>query len=90
MREKKPVPMSTILRNKEARLQSRILMAPCEGCIHAVSVAKSKGLNGRTYELKCCNYILDTGRKRPCPPGKDCTVKEIGDRKKMVPFDAIM
>lgn len=23
----------------------------------------------------CCNYILDEGHSRPCPPGKDCTVK---------------
>ena len=21
-----------------------------------------------------CHYILDEGRKRPCDPGKDCTV----------------
>lgn len=21
-----------------------------------------------------CHYILDTGKKRPCPPGKECTV----------------
>lgn len=22
---------------------------------------------------KCCNYIFVRGKKRPCPPGKDCT-----------------
>lgn len=21
-----------------------------------------------------CHYLLDTGKKRPCPPGKKCTV----------------
>ena len=28
----------------------------------------------------CCNYILDEGHSRPCPPGKGCTVKVIGKR----------
>jgi hypothetical protein len=26
------------------------------------------------YEL-CCNYYLDTDKRRPCPPGTGCTVK---------------
>ena len=25
--------------------------------------------------FRCCHYLLMTGKKRPCPPGKDCTVK---------------
>ena len=24
----------------------------------------------------CCNYIFVEGYSRPCPPGKDCTVKK--------------
>ena len=36
----------------------------CRGCVHYYGM------------IKCCNYILDKGRSRPCPPGKDCTVKE--------------
>lgn len=24
---------------------------------------------------KCCNYIFVRGEKRPCHPGKDCTVR---------------
>ena len=24
---------------------------------------------------RCCHYILIEGKRRPCPPGKDCTVK---------------
>ena len=23
----------------------------------------------------CCCYLLITDKRRPCPPGKDCTVK---------------
>ena len=23
----------------------------------------------------CCDYMLMTGRRRPCPPGAECTVK---------------
>ena len=33
----------------------------------------------------CCCYILLNGKKRPCPPGKDCTVKKPrkGGRRKV-------
>lgn len=31
-----------------------------------------------------CHYILLTGKKRPCPPGKDCTVKKERRRRKKV------
>ena len=39
---------------------------PCDGCewFYAVYAVN-----------RCCNYLLDTGRRRPCPPGKGCTVK---------------
>lgn len=30
---------------------------------------------------RCCNYIFVRGEKRPCPPGKDCTVKKKERRK---------
>ena len=23
----------------------------------------------------CCHYLFETDQRRPCPPGKDCTVK---------------
>ena len=39
----------------------------CEGCIFYDGVYDSN---------KCCNYFLDTGMRRPCPPGKGCTVKK--------------
>ncbi len=29
------------------------------------------------YEcLYYCAYLIQTDKRRPCPPGKDCTVKE--------------
>ena len=39
---------------------------PCAGCLHFYGAYKDN---------RCCNYILDTGKKRPCPPGEGCTVK---------------
>ena len=38
----------------------------CEGCKH---------FRGEFVINQCCNYLFDTGKRRPCPPGKDCTVK---------------
>ena len=35
--------------------------------------------------MRCCNYFLVTNQRRPCPPGKGCTVKvgrEVKRRKK--------
>lgn len=38
----------------------------CLGCIYMGWVGSYLG---------CCNYLLMTGKRRPCPPGKECTVK---------------
>jgi hypothetical protein len=38
----------------------------CEGCVY---------YRGDFEINKCCNYYLDTGKRRPCPPGRDCTSK---------------
>lgn len=38
----------------------------CEGCIYYSA----------DYEVnKCCNYIFIEDKRRPCPPGNDCTVR---------------
>ncbi len=47
---------------KEARDRS----VGCKGCTYAKRYA---------YEAYFCEYYLQTGKRRPCPPGKDCTVK---------------
>ena len=35
----------------------------------------------------CCNYIFCEGHSRPCPPGKDCTVKIKGKRYRSKRFE---
>ena len=42
----------------------------CEGCVY---------YQGQL--IKTCNYIFEKGERRPCPPGKGCTVK-LKRRKK--------
>lgn len=37
---------------------------------------------GMTVEVRCCNYFLMTGRKRPCEAGKGCKVRKEGGREK--------
>ena len=44
----------------------------CAGCIH---------FGWANSSLGCCNYIFNTGHRRPCPPGKGCTVKTKKRRK---------
>ena len=39
----------------------------CEGCIH---------FRGDFEINRCCNYYLDTGKRRPCAFGDGCTVKQ--------------
>ncbi len=41
----------------------------CRGCVHF----------GLCYHYGCCNYFIDTDELRPCPPGRGCTVKKLGD-----------
>ena len=38
----------------------------CEGCIY---------FRGEFEINRCCNYYLDTDKRRPCPPGEGCTVR---------------
>lgn len=44
----------------------------CVGCVHYY---------GYYRDNKCCNYIFDTGHRRPCPPGAACTVKKLRPQK---------
>lgn len=76
-------------KQREYNIEQIERMKPCEGCKHASVYSKSIGTDGKIYDLKCCVYILDTGCKRPCPPGEGCMVKEIGIRKDKLSFDAI-
>lgn len=38
----------------------------CKGCIY----------QGWAAQHSCCDYIFIKDECRPCPPGKDCTVKQ--------------
>ena len=44
-------------------------------CIHS----------GKIGDAKCCLYIFDTDRIRPCPPGPDCTEYKRGKRRRKDP-----
>lgn len=44
----------------------------CKGCAYAVLLSGAW----------CCDYLLITGRRRPCPPGEGCTVRKDGDLTK--------
>ena len=37
---------------------------------------------GHSEPAMCCNYLLITDKRRPCPPGKDCTVKKPRKRRR--------
>lgn len=39
---------------------------PCNGCFY---------YGGKTVVVKCCNYYLITGKRRPCEAGEFCTVR---------------
>lgn len=45
---------------------------PCEGCRY---------FYGFYANTRCCNYIFVTGKKRPCPPGEECTVRKKQEEK---------
>ena len=46
---------------------------PCEGCDY---------FGGWTKEVRSCNYCLITGKRRPCPFGKACTVRRDSKRSR--------
>lgn len=48
----------------------------CRRCIY-----RSKFPVGKTDEVMC-GYLLMTKKRRPCPAGEGCTVKEVKGRKR--------
>ena len=53
-------------------LQKRVCDRTCKGCIYF----------GVVGDYGCCNYIFMADKRRPCPPGKGCTVKVALKRKR--------
>lgn len=47
------------------RSETNPLAKGCEGCYFLSNY------------FGCCNYLIFTGKRRPCPGGKDCTVKTV-------------
>lgn len=51
----------------------------CDGCVF---------LGYANGGLKLCEYLLRTNRRRPCPAGKGCTVKQTGKKKSTWRYEA--
>lgn len=55
-------------------------MSSCKKCLKCKYSAKLSTLNKiSSYQVendRFCDYIGKTGHRRPCKPGKDCTVFE--------------
>ncbi len=47
----------------------------CGGCRYSVPVYIGDG----DELMTACVYILRTGKRRPCPPGEGCTVRESAE-----------
>lgn len=45
----------------------------CKGCVY---------WHGAYEGYEMCNYIFCKDQRRPCPPGKDCTEKTTGKRRR--------
>ena len=54
--------------------EKKVYERACAGCVYFGWVGSYLG---------CCNYILMEGKRRPCPPGKGCTVKTKKKGKKV-------
>lgn len=54
-----------------------MLHKECDGCKYLRSLY-GKGVEGP----QVCHYILEKHKKRPCPPGAECTVGEEDNGKK--------
>lgn len=39
----------------------------CKGCVYYMKMGGDQ---------MCCHYIFREDKPRPCPPGKECTVKK--------------
>ena len=53
--------------------RSKTIDKHCLGCKYYCSIYQ---------ELYYCSYLIQTNKRRPCHPGKDCTVKKKGKPKK--------
>lgn len=66
---------------RKAEPEIKLVDGNCTGCkfltkIHAIDTL-----------LTACCYNCYTGKRRPCPPGKGCTVKDTSKRKPKPVYD---
>lgn len=59
--------------SEEVQNKHMEMQRACVGCFYQ----RATFGNGTDRDLAnfSCDYILITGKKRPCKPGKDCTVR---------------
>ena len=46
----------------------------CDNCVYSALLTASN--------TRCCNYLLVTNKRRPCPAGEGCTVKVVRKRRR--------
>lgn len=70
-------------RRTELRRMQMASKHPCSGCRYWRALCSPN-------KRKVCHYLLDNGHKRPCRPGKECTVKDTRkiERKRKWDYDA--
>ena len=62
----------SLMQNRAAGSDLRHKIKPlssCDGCFY---------YGGKAKAVKCCNYYLVTGVRRPCDAGAGCTVRKDG------------
>lgn len=59
-------------------MAGKVIDKTCHSCIYC---------QGASDSSVCCNYFLITDNRRPCDPGKDCTVREKRKRKRLTAYD---
>lgn len=71
----------------ELNEKHRKMQEPCVGCFYQ----RSLNGNGEYGDLAycTCDYLLLTGRRRPCPPEKDCTVRDEREKGREFRIDTM-
>lgn len=59
-------------REKADKIKRNVCDEFCDGCVYKSTLMDFP---------RCCNYLLATGKVRPCPAGTGCTVKLHGKKR---------
>lgn len=79
--------MGTARERMDINDKHREMQTPCVGCFYQ----RPLNGNGECGDLACfaCDYLLLTGRRRPCKPGKDCTVRDEREKGRELRIDTM-